>query len=79
MTGGFRPVLRFAGRPCGRRVSSPYLVQTHTYRSALAVDESLVKTHPTDTDKIATIIQLVGGSVDVGAYLPASSRNAARH
>ena len=68
LTGGFRPSdavladLRAAGL-------FAYLVQTDTYRSAQAVDEILVKTHPTDADKIATIIQLVGGSVDVGAFL----------
>jgi len=44
-------------------------VQTDTYRTAQAVDEILVKTHQADTDKIETIIRLVGGSVDVGAFL----------
>ena len=46
-----------------------YLVQSDTYRTAQAVDEILVKTHPTDTDKIDTIIRLVGGSLDIGDFL----------
>ena len=44
-------------------------MQSDTYRTAQAVDEILVKTHPTDTDKIETIIRLVAGSVDVGPFL----------
>lgn len=68
LTGGFQPgadvlaELREAGL-------FAYLVQTDTYRTAQAVDEILVKTHPTDTDKIDTIIGLVSGSLDVGAFL----------
>lgn len=64
LTGGLRPAdrileeLRIAGL-------FAYLVQTDTYRTAQAVDEILVKTHPTDTDKIETIIGLVGRSLDV--------------
>jgi len=46
-----------------------FLVQTDTYRTAQAVDEILVKTHATDTEKIATIIELVGGALDVDALL----------
>jgi hypothetical protein len=33
------------------------------------VDAILVKTHPTDTEKIETIIELVGSSLDVDALL----------
>ena len=68
LTGGFQPgadvlaELRASGL-------FAYLVQTDTYRTAQAVDEILVKTHPTDTDKIETIVRLVGGSVDVGDFL----------
>jgi BioD-like phosphotransacetylase family protein len=68
LTGGFQPAapvleaLRRAGL-------FTYLVNSDTYRTAQAVDEILVKTHQTDTDKIETIIQLVGGSIDVGAFL----------
>jgi BioD-like phosphotransacetylase family protein len=68
LTGGFQPgadvlaALRAAGL-------FAYLVQTDTYRTAQAVDEILVKTHPIDTDKIETIIGLVGGSIDVGDFL----------
>jgi BioD-like phosphotransacetylase family protein len=46
-----------------------FLVQTDTYRTAQAVDEILVKTHATDTEKIATIIELVGGALDVDTLL----------
>lgn len=68
LTGGFRPGeevlagLRDAG-------IFTYLVSTDTYRTAQAVDEILVKTHASDTDKVATIIDLVGSSLDVDALL----------
>jgi BioD-like phosphotransacetylase family protein len=44
-------------------------VATDTYRTAQAVDEILVKTHSADTEKIATIIDLVGGALDVDTIL----------
>lgn len=62
LTGGFRPPdgllqqLRSAGL-------FTYVVDTDTYRTAENVHDILVKTHPTDTDKIATIIDLVGGAL----------------
>ncbi len=68
LTGGFVPSasvledLRSAGL-------FTYLAQADTYRTAQAVDEILVKTHQTDTDKIATIIQLVSGAVDLPGFL----------
>jgi BioD-like phosphotransacetylase family protein len=68
LTGGFRPPasvlddLRRAG-------IFAYLVGTDTYRTAQAVDEILVKTHPSDTEKIETIIRLVGRALDVDALL----------
>jgi BioD-like phosphotransacetylase family protein len=68
LTGGFRPSedalagLRDAG-------IFTYLVRTDTYRTAQAVDEILVKTHASDTEKVATILDLVGGSLDVDALL----------
>jgi BioD-like phosphotransacetylase family protein len=68
LTGGFRPdddmleELRAASL-------FTYLVSSDTYRTAQAVDEILVKTHPTDTDKIETIIRLVAGSLDIGNFL----------
>jgi BioD-like phosphotransacetylase family protein len=68
LTGGFVPGdavladLRAAGL-------FAYLVQTDTYRTAQAVDEILVKTHPTDADKIDTIIGLVSGSIDIESFL----------
>ena len=68
LTGGFRPsepVLEELRR-CGLFA---LLVEADTYRTARAVDEILVKTHPTDTEKIATIIDLVASSLDVDALL----------
>jgi BioD-like phosphotransacetylase family protein len=68
LTGGFRPPdskladLRAAGL-------FTYLVRSDTYGTAQAVDEILVKTHPTDTDKIETIVRLVDGSLDIGNFL----------
>ena len=68
LTGGFRPPegvmdeLRDAG-------VFAYLVGTDTYRTAQAVDEILVKTHASDVEKIDTIIELVGGALDVDALL----------
>jgi BioD-like phosphotransacetylase family protein len=46
-----------------------YLVETDTYRTAQAVDEILVKTHAGDTEKISTIIDLVGGAIDIDGLL----------
>jgi hypothetical protein len=68
LTGGFRPSdpviaeLRAAG-------IFAYLVGTDTYRTAQAVDEILVKTHASDVEKIDTIIELVGGALDVDGLL----------
>jgi BioD-like phosphotransacetylase family protein len=68
LTGGFRPseavldALREAG-------IFGFLVGTDTYRTAQAVDEILVKTHSGDTEKIATIIDLVDEALDVDALL----------
>ena len=68
LTGGFRPPdsvlkrLRAAGL-------FTYLVEGDTYRTAQDVHDILVKTHPTDEEKIATIIDLVGRSIDPGALL----------
>ncbi len=68
LTGGFRPdpdVLRSL-RDAGLFA---FLVDTDTYRTAQAVDEILVKTHPADVEKIETIIRLVDRSLDVDALL----------
>jgi hypothetical protein len=68
LTGGFHPGdtalagLRAAGL-------FTYLVKTDTYRTAQAVDEILVKTHQADADKIETIIELVGGALEIGDFL----------
>ncbi len=68
LTGGFRPgpeVLK------GLREAGlfAFLVDSDTYRTAQAVDEILVKTHPADVEKIETIIGLVDRSLDVDALL----------
>ena len=68
LTGGFRPPepviaeMRTAG-------IFAYLVGSDTYRTAQAVDEILVKTHPSDVEKIQTIIRLVEPAIDVDALL----------
>lgn len=68
LTGGFRPPdaviaeMRAAGM-------FAFLVGTDTYRTAQAVDEILVKTHPSDVEKIETIIRIVGPAIDVDALL----------
>ena len=68
LTGGFRPPDRVldALRDAG---IFAYLVRTDTYRTAQAVDEILVKTHSSDTEKISTIIELVDGALDVDRIL----------
>ena len=68
LTGGFVPG---ATRLAELRAANlfTYLVKSDTYRTAQAVDEILVKTHPTDTDKIDTIIRLVDSSLDIGDFL----------
>jgi hypothetical protein len=68
LTGGFRPSATVLGE-LGAAGIFTYLVPTDTYRTAQAVDEILVKTHATDTEKIATIIELVDGALDVDALL----------
>ena len=68
LTGGFRP-----GEPVLDELRDAgvfaYLVRTDTYRTAQAVDEILVKTHASDVEKIDTIIDLVGGALDVDGLL----------
>ena len=68
LTGGFRPpasalaALRAAGL-------FAYLVGTDTFRAAQAVEQILVKTHSGDTEKIETIVDLVGGAIDTDGLL----------
>ena len=68
LTGGFRP-----SQPMLRRLEAAgtwtWLAQADTYRSAQAVQEILVKTHPSDTEKIATIVELVRGALDAEALV----------
>jgi BioD-like phosphotransacetylase family protein len=68
LTGGFEPPEPILAdlRAAGLFTS---LVRSDTYRTAQAVDEILVKTHSGDTEKIATIIDLVGRAIDVDALL----------
>jgi BioD-like phosphotransacetylase family protein len=68
LTGGFRPPDRVLDALRDAGVFA-YLVRTDTYRTAQAVDEILVKTHSSDTEKISTIIELVDGALDVDALL----------
>jgi BioD-like phosphotransacetylase family protein len=68
LTGGFRPPQAILDELQAAGMFS-YLVGTDTYRTAQAVEQILVKTHAADTEKIATIIDLVGGAVDVDALL----------
>jgi BioD-like phosphotransacetylase family protein len=68
LTGGFRPPAGLLDRLQAAGLFT-YLVETDTYRTAQDVHDILVKTHPTDLEKIATIIDLVGGSVDPGKLL----------
>ena len=58
LTGGFRPSAPVLAE-LDAAGTFTYLVETDTYRTAQAVDEILVKTHPSDTEKIETIIGLV--------------------
>ena len=68
LTGGFRPPDPVLAALREAQLFT-YLVDADTYRAAQAVDELLVKTHPTDTEKIATIIDLVARSIDLDALL----------
>ena len=68
LTGGFRPDDAVLGDLRSGNLFT-YLVPADTYRTAQAVDEILVKTHSADTEKIATIIDLVGRAIDVDELL----------
>jgi BioD-like phosphotransacetylase family protein len=68
LTGGFRPPDDLLERLRSARLWT-LLVTSDTYRTAEAVHDVLVKTHPADTEKISTIIQLVGGALDAEALL----------
>ena len=68
LTGGFRPAPGVLDQLRADGVFA-FLVRTDTYRTAQAVDDILVKTHPGDVEKIATIIDLVGQAIDVDALL----------
>ena len=68
LTGGFRPAASVLAELRGAGLFA-YLVGTDTYRTAQAVDEILVKTHPSDVEKIETIIELVDRAIDVDALL----------
>ena len=68
LTGGFRPPADLLDELRAAALYT-YLVDSDTYRTAQAVDEILVKTHPSDTEKIATIIDLVGRTLDVDGLL----------
>ncbi len=67
-TGGYRPrpreldAIRAAGM-------FAYLVEADTYAAASSVHDMLVKTHPSDRDKISEIRALVAGSFDVDGLI----------
>ena len=68
LTGGFRPSPPLLAEMQEAGLFT-FLVGTDTYRTAQAVDDILVKTHPADHEKIATIKELVGHSLDVDRFL----------
>lgn len=68
LSGGLEPEPAVLARLDERGLFT-YLVETDTYTTAQAVDDILVKTHPSDTEKIATIKELVGGALDMDALL----------
>ncbi len=68
LTGGFRPSASVLGELQAAGTFT-YLVETDTYRTAQALDEILVKTHPSDTEKIESIIGLVGQGLSLDALL----------
>jgi BioD-like phosphotransacetylase family protein len=68
LTGGFRPTASVL-RALQQADLFTFLVETDTYTTAQAVDAILVKTHPTDLEKIATIIDLVGSAIDTDALI----------
>jgi BioD-like phosphotransacetylase family protein len=68
LSGGFRPPPALLGQVRAAGLFT-YLVETDTYRTAQNVHDILVKTHPTDIDKIATIIDIVGGALSPEALL----------
>jgi len=68
LTGGFRPAAPVLAELRSSGLFT-YLVGGETYGTAQAVDAILVKTHPTDTEKIETIISLVGSALDVDGLL----------
>ena len=68
LTGGFQPAAPVLA-DLRRADMFAFLVPTDTFTTAKAVDDILVKTHPSDTQKIETIIDLVGRALDVDHLL----------
>jgi phosphate acetyltransferase len=68
LTGGFRPADDVLSELRAANLFA-FLVGTDTLTTAQAANAILVKTHPTDVEKIATIIDLVSRSIDIGALL----------
>jgi BioD-like phosphotransacetylase family protein len=68
LTGGFRPPDAVVERLRSRGLWT-FLVESDTYATAQAVQAVLVKTHPSDAEKIRTIIGLVRESLDAEALL----------
>jgi BioD-like phosphotransacetylase family protein len=68
LTGGYRPAEAVLERLREADLFT-YLVEPDTFTTAQAANAILVKTHAGDTEKIATIIELVGGAIDTDALL----------
>jgi BioD-like phosphotransacetylase family protein len=68
LTGGYRPSAAVLERLRAADLFA-FLVETDTFSTAQAANATLVKTHATDTEKIATIIDLVGGAIDTEGLL----------
>lgn len=68
LTGGYRPSERVLERLRAAGLFA-YMVETDTFTTAQAANAVLVKTHASDTEKIATIIDLVSGAIDTEGLL----------
>ena len=68
LTGGFTPPAPLLAE-LRREGLFTFGVETDTFTTAQAVADILVKTHPSDTEKITTIKELVSGAIDTDLLL----------
>lgn len=68
LTGGFQPPAPLLDE-LRRNGLFTFGVESDTFTTAQAVADILVKTHPSDTQKITTIKELVGGAIDADRLL----------